>query len=226
MVHSSGAIDVTVPSQKRQADGVRYHRAQLPPDEVVVHEGLPVTSVGRTLFDLAGCVDEFSFRRAVKEAAVLRLDCRPSLPELLNRHPRSPGAALVRAVIAEGSAPIGVVPTNGDERFLAIIRRGAFPAPAHRYGIALADGWVEVDFAWPELRIVVEVDSSFHEVPIALEADHGRDQDLLAAGWRVFRVTWRQLHDDPDRVLRRFRAFFARATAAYATPSGSGAGGA
>jgi very-short-patch-repair endonuclease len=67
-----------------------------------------------------------------------------------------------------------------------------------------------VDFAWPELRIVVEVDSSFHEEPIALETDRSRDQALLAEGWLIFRVTWRQLHDDPDRVLRRFHAFFDR----------------
>jgi len=68
-----------------------------------------------------------------------------------------------------------------------------------------------VDFAWPDLRIVVEVDSSFHEVDVSLETDHGRDQDLLAEGWSVFRVTWRQLRYEPERVLLRFRAFFDRA---------------
>ena len=206
-----GPIDLTLERSHRPLPGIRFHRAHLAADEVIVVDGLPMTSVGRTLFDLAGSIDEFTFRRAVKDATVRHLDCTPSLPTLLDRYPRRPGASLIRAVISEWTWPSGVVPTDGDERFLKLVRRGGFPMPSFRHGIALAEGWVEVDFAWPDLRIVVEVDSSFHEVDVSLETDHGRDQDLLAEGWSVFRVTWRQLRYEPERVLLRFRAFFDRA---------------
>ena len=73
---------------------------------------------------------------------------------------------------------------------------------------------MEVDFAWPELRVVVEVDSSFHEVPMAIDEDNVRDQALLAAGWWVFRVTRRQLLREPERVLRRLRSLLATAAEA------------
>ena len=210
-VRSTTQIDVTVPSARRPRPGIRYHRSKLPADEIVFENGLAITSVGRTLFDLAGSTTEFIFRRAVKEVAVQRLHCWPTLPMLLERHPSAPGAALIRAVIDEGSLPPGVVPTDGEERFSAIVQRGGFPPPARHYGVAFPGGWVEVDFAWPDLLLAVECDSSFHENEIALETDHDRDGGLLAAGWIVFRVTWRQLHDDPDRVLRRFRAVYERA---------------
>lgn len=204
----STPVSITVPRQRRPPSGVRYHRRVLPDDEIVFQNGFALTSVGRTLFDIAGLASEFVFRRAVKEVSVQKLHCWPTLPDLLKRHPRSPGAARIRTVIAESGPPPSVVLTDGEERFLALVRKGGLPEPSHHYGIGLADDWFEVDFAWPALGIAVEVDSSFHEIPIALETDHARDQRLLAAGWRVFRVTWRQLYDDPGAVLRRFRAFY------------------
>lgn len=109
--------------------------------------------------------------------------------------------------------PANVVPTDGEDRFLELVLADGFPAPSHRYGVALTNDWLEVDFAWPELRIAVEVDSSFHEVPIAIETDRARDQALLAAGWIVFRCTWRQLHDDPEGVLLRFRKLYSTVAA-------------
>lgn len=204
-------IDITVPRQRRAVANVRYFRRLLPLDEILFEDGLAITSVGRTLFDLAGRVNEFVFRRAVKEVTVQGLHCWPTLPMLLERHPGQPGAELVRAVIDEGDSPVGVVSTDGEERFLAIVRRCGLPPPAHQYGIAFPGGWVAVDFAWPDLRLAVECDSSFHENDIAGETDHDRDGGLLAAGWLIFRVTWRQLYFEPDLVLRRFRAIYERA---------------
>lgn len=206
---SSAPIEITVPRHRRPPPGARYYRRSLPDDEIVFENGLAVTSVGRTLFDLAGQVGEWRYRRAVREAQVQRLHCWPPLATLLDRHPRSPGAGLIRTILAAGAAPANVVPTDGEDRFLELVSRGGFPAPAQHYGIALADDWVEVDLAWPELGIAVEVDSSFHEVPIAIETDRARDQALLAGGWVVFRCTWRQLYDDPDGVLRRFTKLYA-----------------
>lgn len=170
-----------------------------------------MTSAARTLFDLAGVLPEWQFRRAVKEVEVRRLDSRLSLVDLLERHPRPPGAAAIRAVIADRAAPATVVPSDGEERFAALVSRAGMAAPSHRYGVALDDAWLEVDFAWPDLRVAVEVDSSFHEVHDAYELDHSRDQALMAGGWWVFRVTWRQLRDEPEQVLRRLDRLLAMA---------------
>lgn len=208
---SGGAIEITVPNQRRPRNGIRYVLRQLPPDEIVIHDGLPATSPNRTLFDLAGVLPERLFRRAVKEVEVQGLSDRLSLVDLLRRHPRPAGAAAIRSVTGQVSSPATVIPSDGEDRFFDLVESAGLDPPSHRYGIALAGDWVEVDFAWPGLRVAVEVDSSFHELQIALEVDHARDQALMAAGWRVFRVTWHQLRHDAARVLRNLRAVLAAA---------------
>jgi very-short-patch-repair endonuclease len=62
----------------------------------------------------------------------------------------------------------------------------------------------EVDFFWPEHGLVVETDGGqFHNHARAFENDRRRDQILIAAGFRVMRITWRQLHDEPLAVVAR-----------------------
>lgn len=177
----------------------------------MIHEGIPVTRSVRILFDLAGVLSEHLHRRAVREVEVQGLFDHLSLADLLERRPHPPGAELIRSLIGQRAAPATVVPSDGEDRFASLVASGGLPTPMHRYGIALAGDWVEVDFAWPELRVVVEVDSSFHEVDVALELDHLRDQELIAEGWWVFRVTWRQLYHEPERVLARLRRLLTRA---------------
>ena len=80
-------IDVTVTSQRRPRPGLRFHRSALPPDEVTVRNGIPVTTVPRTLLDLASVLTPQRLERAVHEAEVLRLTDTVSLPELLAHTP-------------------------------------------------------------------------------------------------------------------------------------------
>jgi very-short-patch-repair endonuclease len=63
---------------------------------------------------------------------------------------------------------------------------------------------------WPEHRLVGELDGwESHRGRLAFESDRERDRKLVAAGWRVIRVTWRQLHDEPDELERDLRAILA-----------------
>lgn len=165
----------------------------------------------RTLFDLAGALPQRLFLRAVKEVEVQGLADALSLALLLERHPHPPGAAAIRSVIDHPSPPPNTVPSDGEDLFAELCERARIERPVHRYGIALRDGWVEVDFAWPHLRVAVEVDSSFHEVGTAFEDDRSRDQSLIADGWLVFRVTWRQLTWEPSLVLARLERLLVHA---------------
>jgi very-short-patch-repair endonuclease len=64
--------------------------------------------------------------------------------------------------------------------------------------------WFEVDCLWPHAQLVLEFDGGrFHRHPKAFERDRRRDQILAAAGYRVIRVTWRQLRDEPMAVMVR-----------------------
>ena len=67
-------------------------------------------------------------------------------------------------------------------------------------------GGYEVDFHWPDARLIVETDGrTTHDNPFAFERDHQRDLELKLAGWEVIRITWRQLRDEPDRVTALLR---------------------
>jgi very-short-patch-repair endonuclease len=70
--------------------------------------------------------------------------------------------------------------------------------------------WIEADCIWREQRLIVELDGhATHATRSAFESDRARDRALVAAGWRVMRITWRQLHDEPAAITRDVRASLA-----------------
>ena len=63
---------------------------------------------------------------------------------------------------------------------------------------------------WREARLIVEVDGyAFHSSRSAFERDRRRDAALAGSGWRVVRVTWRQLTDEPEAVVATLAAALA-----------------
>ena len=82
----------------------------------------------------------------------------------------------------------------------ALTKKAGLPQPRTNVKI----GRHERDFVWPEQRLIVEVDSwTFHGTRQAFERDRETDAELTAAGWRVMRVTWRQLTQEPEAVIAR-----------------------
>jgi very-short-patch-repair endonuclease len=78
----------------------------------------------------------------------------------------------------------------------------------------LVAGW-EVDMAWPERRLVVELDGyAFHRHRAAFEADRERDSDLQLAGYRVLRITHRRMDREPAAVVHALRALLSPASGA------------
>jgi very-short-patch-repair endonuclease len=203
-------IDVMTPLNRRSRPGLRFHRSRLPPDEVTVHEGIPVTSITRTLFDLAAVVSLGQLGRAVREAEARRLWDRLSLRDLLARHLRSPGAAAIRTL---ADADAYVTRSEFEERLWALLDAAALQRPLANVTVHLGERFIEVDFAWPHQRVVVELDGhATHGTRASFEEDRARDRALAAAGWRVIRLTWRQLRDEPEAVLRDLRAALASLT--------------
>jgi very-short-patch-repair endonuclease len=90
-----------------------------------------------------------------------------------------------------------------ERRVLSLVRRERFPIPVVN-GVVLG---YEVDFYWPEQRLVLEADSrGFHGTPQAVERDRERDLVLELADWEVIRITWRLLSEQPHRVAARLRS--------------------
>jgi hypothetical protein len=204
-IRPSGAsvIDVTTPRAQRPRRGIRFHRCSLPPDEVTVHDGIPVTTVPRTLFDLAALLTPRQLERALNEAEVLRLWDELSLVDLLQRYPRRHGSRTVRAVLDLREAAVTITRSDLEVLFLEFVDRARLPQGEANGDV---EGF-EVDYVWREARVIVELDArSTHDTVAAFERDRERDRILLAAGWRTVRVTWKQLEFSPDRLeadLRR-----------------------
>jgi hypothetical protein len=201
-------VEVTSARRRRSRPGLCFRRSRLPHDEVTTHAGIRVTTVPRTLFDLAAVVSPGQLNRAVNEAEVRRLWDPLSLSDLLDRHRRRPGAAAVRAVLAMPGAR--VTRSELEDLFIGFLDDQGLPRPATNVPIRLNGVWIEPDCTWRRQRLIVELDgNAAHATRTAFESDRARDRALVAAGWRVVRITWRQLHDQPDAVARDLRASLA-----------------
>lgn len=180
--------------------GIRAHRVGIAwGAEVCRRWRLPVTTATRTLLDIAALIEPRAFERAFDVALTQRITSRAMVARALERGPRRPGSAQVRAILARDREPT-LTRSEAEERFLALIRKSGLPVP--RVNSRL--GSYEVDFLWPRGRLVVEVDGFvFHSSRAAFERDRRRDAALQASGFRVMRITWRQIVDEPEQVLVR-----------------------
>lgn len=201
----SGRSEVAVPGDRR-ATRVRILRLGLAPDERTCLEGIPVTTSSRTLFDLAGVLDVPALRRCVEEAEVLRLTDTLSLSDLIDRYPGYRGVRRLRTILAAGVSATVTTRSVFEQRFLVVIERALLPRPKMNL---IVEG-LEVDACWPQHRLIVELDGrAAHDTVRAFERDRERDRRLTLAGWRVVRITWRQLHHDGQAVVTDLRTLIA-----------------
>jgi very-short-patch-repair endonuclease len=199
----SPRIDVTVPSGggRRRRGAIIVHRSPLPPAEVTVKEGVPVTTPARTLVDLADVLPRRALERAIDEAAYLRMD----LAELEPRRGRR-GAGLLARVLAEHDPGSTRTRSPLEERMLSLCRRFGLSQPEIN---RVVEGH-EVDFSWQDPRLIVETDGwDAHGTRGAFERDRVRDAELTAAGWRVVRITKRRLAREPDAVAQQLGGLLA-----------------
>jgi very-short-patch-repair endonuclease len=203
-------VDVTLPRRTRGRTGIDVHAtATLRPEDVTVHDGVPCTSVARTLLDLAEVVDRRGVERAVEQAEVLRLYDGNAMEEVLARAAGRRGAEILRR-LAPAPGP-GLTASELEERFLALCRTAALPQPEVNAWLALGDGTIKADFLWRAERLLVETDGhASHGTRGAFERDRRRDQQLVVAGFRVVRFTWRQVAAEPDLVSATVGALLGR----------------
>ena len=200
-------VDVTIPRWSRARAAIRWHQAALAADEVAVERGVPVTTPARTLLDLASVLSAQQLERAVDQAEALRLTDYGSLMNLVARHGRRHGVPALRRILDAGLIGAVVTRSELEARFLAFLDAYDLPRPEVNVPLATAAGWFEVDCLWRRERVIVELDGyAHHGTRAGFERDRARDRALQAAGWRVVRVTWRQLHEAPRLVATELRA--------------------
>jgi very-short-patch-repair endonuclease len=203
MLQAGGqAIHVTA-SGRRRVRGVVVHVAPLDGERVRRH-GIVVTTPARTLVDLADVVEQRrTLERAFDEAEYLGLDWRSAAP----RHGRR-GSGLLSSVLAVHRPGTTRTRSELEEMFLALVDRHGIARPEVNVQI---EGY-ECDFVWREHRLVVETDgAAAHSTHRARERDPIRDSRLMAAGWRVWRVSYEQIVRQPRVVAMELRRLLRRA---------------
>ncbi len=205
--NSRTTIDVTTAHKSRSWDGIRRHHKALPVDEVTVEEGIPVTSVPRTIFDLAAVEPLDVVKALLREMEFQELRDRLSLWDLVERYPGRRGVRRVRAAL-EGvkDEPVGERKSRLEERFAPFLRTHRLPVPRFNDWISAGGKRFQVDCHWPELRQIVELDGwQGHKSRSAFREDRARDRILHVHGYSVIHLTWNQLDDEPEAIAADLR---------------------
>jgi very-short-patch-repair endonuclease len=206
--NSRSRIDVTVLHRSRSAKAIYRHISQVPPDERSVKEGIPVTSVHRTIFDLAATSSIDDVVAMIKEAEYLSLYDKLSLWDLLDRYPGKRGSRNLRFSLKRiTEEPTGRKRSKLEERFAPFLRRYHLPLPRFNDWIFLGSKRYRADCHWPQRRLIVELDGwEGHSTRSAFQDDRARDRALKVAGYSVIHLTWAQLDSEPAEVAADLRA--------------------
>jgi hypothetical protein len=217
--HRGTFWSVSIPGNRgRTLPGVRVHQMKLEPEDVVFVDGIWVTTPARTLLDLAEVLPTPAAHlpRAIERLEELRLFDLRAIDATMARSPGRRGLRPLADAL-ELHRP-GIVTRSGLERMaLDLVAAAGLPAPAAHAGVAGIDG--EVDLLWAEHGVVVEIDSArYHSGRRAFERDRRKSAELTARGYRVIRVTDRQLTMEPAWVAERIRTLLAMASAHRTIP--------
>lgn len=191
----------------RKIPRIRWHRVRLPlSDEVEIRDGIPCTTVSRTIVDMAGESGWGQLRHLVEQAAILRRLDVDEIDLVLSRGRRR-GTPRLRTILApwrQTSERRPVVRSRLEARLLPRLIEEGLPVPRTNVKLHI-DGYdFEVDLLWEKQHLAIETDGEeTHATRAAFQRDRKRDQILIAAGYRTARVTWRQVVDEPNGVVHR-----------------------
>lgn len=206
--HGGELIHVTSPSKSKSRGAIRRHLAHPPPDEVTVEDGIPVTTVPRTILDLAAVASVDVVENALREAEHLRLYDSLSLQDLVARYPGRRGIRKVRTSLDRlHEEPGGRRRSPLEERFVPFLRRHRLPIPRLNAWLEVGGRRYQVDCLWPQTTQIVELDGwQGHGTRSAFREDRTRDRRLRVAGYSITRLTWSQLEDEPTAIAADLRS--------------------
>ena len=168
-----------------------------------MHDGIPCTSVSRTLLDLATRFGDDTVAAAANEAVVLEIFDMREMEDLLSRSRGHRGVRRLRRVLEHGDIDGEDRPISGLERtYSDLCARAGLPKPAINRWVLLEDEYHQVDFLWRAQRVVIEVDSvRYHRSGWKLARDERRSRLLHAAGYGHARVHEDLVTADPVEAV-------------------------
>lgn len=168
-------------------------------------EGIPVTTIPRTLLDFAA-TDPHYLGPALDNARRLGLLDLLAIDELISRSRGFRGVARLRTAL-EIHRPDAFTRSDLERRFLALVRRSDLPRPSTNLFV---EGY-ELDAYWPKERFAVELDTyDYHGTPAAFETDRIRQENLKLSGIEMTRITGVRMDREPNAVVSRLRRLLAQ----------------
>lgn len=192
----------------RGRPGINVHRSTIHPRDATIRQGIPCTSVARTIIDCAhraGLEGTEEMVMAADSAGILN---RARLEVLADERRGRPGVAHVLALITDDPVELR---SRNERRMFSICRERGIPLPLCNHRIEVAGRTFIADFCWPALRLIVEADSwRWHGGRLASEADADRGQLLAVGGWRVVHFTRDQIRHKRTETGDRLAALTTR----------------
>jgi very-short-patch-repair endonuclease len=207
LTRTNTSIHLTAPTRRHRRPGFRVHYANLAPEDVCAADSIPLTSLARTILDLAPLVDAKRLDRFISRAEELRLFDLRDFESLLARTSGHRGHAPLDAALRLYRPDLATTRSNLERDFRALVRAHDLPAPAMNHIV----GPYEIDAYWPEERFGVELDVfATHGSRLSFEEDRRRADDLLGLGVEITRVTDLRLEREPQRVVESLAGHLAR----------------
>lgn len=190
---------VTTATRRHPKPYARLHHARLVDDDRAVLDGIPVTSLPRTLLDLAAMLPPRRLRRAIERSEELCLFDLGPVDSLLARAGGHPGAGRLRRALTLYRPP-PFTRSGLELRFLELVRNAGLPTPSTGFN----ELGYELDVYWRAERFAVELDAyETHGTREAFESDRLRQENLKLGGIEMIRVTGPRLDGEPDEVIER-----------------------
>ena len=198
-------IDITLPAGAplRRHEGIRCRRAALAPQDVTTIDGIPVTSLARTLLDLASLLSDAALERAANQAVINGLFDMRAVEDLLGRARGKRGVRRLRRVLGRGDLSGLDMPKSGLEvRFAKLCAGAGLPKPEINRYLLLSGEYHQVDFLWRRHMVVIETDGArYHSTGWQLERDARRDELLSRNGYRHARIDGATVADEPWKAV-------------------------
>jgi very-short-patch-repair endonuclease len=209
--------EVTAARAPRSPSGALIHTTNdLPAHDCTVVDGMPTTTVARTLIDVGGVLPLAEFEDVLDRAIIRRA---VTIDRLQTRArelwaPRRSGCAVVLDLLAQRRPPDARAANEWEAKVVRAARACGLPEPRLNHRVRVGGRIRYLDLAWPEAKVAVEFDGFLpHSTRRVFDDDRARQNDLVADGWIVFRITAPMLRDVPrtfapiaDALERRSRA--------------------
>jgi very-short-patch-repair endonuclease len=194
-------------------------RKESPREWLTIHEtrvrfsiqrrnGIAVTSVARTIVDVASVVSPTILERAVEEALRRRLTTIVQLTNELHRlgGRGRRGASSLARILADHAFPRRPTDSELERILLRLLKKEGLPAPRCQYRVTSNERSARLDFAYPEVKLGIECDSyRWHSGRAAWAKDRVRSNELVGEGWRILHTTWEEIRAGAPGLIAALR---------------------